>query len=39
MHLDRQVSLLCSYLVELALVDAPMLKYSYSVQVRVCVTL
>lgn len=32
MHLDRQVSLLCSYLVELSLVDAPMLKYPYSVQ-------
>jgi cyclin B len=30
MHLDRNVSLLASYLVELAIVDAGMLKYSYS---------
>ena len=30
MHLDRQVSLLASYIVELALVDAGMLKFSYS---------
>lgn len=30
MHLDRQVSLLASYVVELALVDAGMLKHSYS---------
>ncbi len=30
MHLDRNVSLLASYVVELSLVEAPMLKYSYS---------
>jgi hypothetical protein len=30
-HMDKQVACLSSYLAELALVDAPMLKYSYSV--------
>mmetsp|Transcript_6234 Transcript_6234/g.13638 ORF Transcript_6234/g.13638 Transcript_6234/m.13638 type:complete len:439 (-) Transcript_6234:738-2054(-) len=31
MHLDKQVAMLSSYLIELSLVDSAMLKYSYSI--------